>query len=434
MTARWTIPAFSGYGIELEYAIVDRDSLAVRPVAAELLRAFGGHSSADVDDGQVGWSHELVAHVVEVKNIAPTPDLEALSANFQWEIHSANRVLERIGACLLPTGMHPWMYPRDEAVLWNEDDSDIYRTYDRIFDCRRHGWSNIQSMHINLPFSDDGQFARLHAAIRLVLPLLPALAASSPIVEGRDTGLMDYRLEAYRANARCVPAVAGKVIPETVLDRTEYERHILDPMYIEIGRHDPAGILRQEWLNSRGAIARFERNAIEVRLADTQECPQADVAIAAATAAIIKALYLETWSSLGQQQAIATDALYQVLLACTRAAEEAVIDDAQLLDVLGLRPRRCRAVDIWQHLIEAISGGSEDGSAWWRSRIAFILERGTLARRILRAINGDFSRACLREVYRRLCLCLDHGQVFEVTGRRAGGPDYPTHADPLTSS
>ena len=30
MTARWTIPAFSGYGIELEYAIVDRETLAGR--------------------------------------------------------------------------------------------------------------------------------------------------------------------------------------------------------------------------------------------------------------------------------------------------------------------------------------------------------------------------------------------------------------------
>ena len=43
-------------------------------------------------------------------------------------------------------------------------------------------------MHVNLPFADDAQFARLHAAIRLVLPLLPALAASSPIAEGSVIG------------------------------------------------------------------------------------------------------------------------------------------------------------------------------------------------------------------------------------------------------
>ncbi len=409
MTARWTIPAFSGYGIELEYVIVDRDSLAVRPAAGELLRAFAGRDASDVERGQLGWSNELVAHVVELKNIAPAPVLDALPSDFQREVREANRALEPISARLMPTGMHPWMDPRDETVLWTKEDSDIYRAYDRIFDCRRHGWSNIQSMHINLPFADDVQFARLHAAVRLVLPLLPALAASSPIAEGRDTGLMDYRLEAYRANARCAPAVAGKVIPETVVDRADYERRILDPMYREIERHDPARILRHEWLNSRGAIARFERNAIEVRLVDTQECPQADVAVAAAITAVVKALYSESWSTLWQQQAVPTETLFQVLLACTRTAEEAVVDDAQLLDVLGVKPRRCRAGEIWQHLIEAVA----DGATWWSSRMSFIFEHGTLARRILRAVDGDFSRERLREVYGRLCVCLDRGQVFE---------------------
>ena len=87
----------------------------------------------------------------------------------------------------MPTAMHPWMDPATETVLW-DDATDVYRTYDRIYGCRGHGWANLQSMHVNLPFADDSQFARLHAAIRLVLPLLPALAASSPIAEGSVDG------------------------------------------------------------------------------------------------------------------------------------------------------------------------------------------------------------------------------------------------------
>ena len=34
-----TLPAFSACGIELEYMIVDRDTLSVRPIADALLRA-----------------------------------------------------------------------------------------------------------------------------------------------------------------------------------------------------------------------------------------------------------------------------------------------------------------------------------------------------------------------------------------------------------
>src|SRR5437867_3080095 len=265
MTARWTIPAFSGYGIELEYVIVDRDTLAVRPIAGELLRLFAGQDASDVQRGQLGWSNELVAHVVELKNIAPTPALGMLPSNFHCEVREANRMLESVSARLMPTAMHPWMDPASETVLWEKEDADIYRSYHSIFDCRRHGWSNIQSMHINLPFADDAQFARLHAAVRLLLPLLPALSASSPIAEGRNTGVMDYRIEAYRANARHVPSVAGKIIPETVVDRTAYQKRILDPMYRELSRYDKDGVLRHEWLNSSGAIATLPRNAIGIR-------------------------------------------------------------------------------------------------------------------------------------------------------------------------
>src|SRR5438874_483517 len=361
MSARWTIPVFSGYGIELEHAIVDRESLAVRPLAEELLRGFAGREASNVERGGLGWSNELVAHVVEVKNIAPTPDLEALQANFQHEICAANDVLKPISACLLPTGMHPWMRPRDETVLWTKNQANVYRTYDRIFDCRRHGWSNIQSIHINLPFGDDEQFARLHAAVRLILPLLPAIAASSPIIEGRDTGILDYRLEAYRDNARGIPAITGKVIPETVTDRADYEQRILAPMYVQIQDYDPAGVLRHEWLNSRGAIARFDRNAIEIRVVDTQECPQADMAIAAAAISAVKSLYDERCSTLSRQQDVATPALVSILSATMRVAGEAIIDDVRFLGVLGMSSQ-CSVNEFWRRILEdAAPSGSDHG-------------------------------------------------------------------------
>jgi hypothetical protein len=72
-----------------------------------------------------------------------------------------------------------------------------------------------------------------------------------------------------------------------------------------------------------------------------------------------------------------------------------------------------RAGDIWQHLIDAGMNGEVEDGAWWRSRIAFILDHGSLSRRILRAVDGDFSRARQHEVYGRLCQCLENGQMFE---------------------
>ncbi len=52
MTA--ALPAFAGYGIELEYMIVDRNTLAVVPIADELLRKLTGAFASEAGNGQLG--------------------------------------------------------------------------------------------------------------------------------------------------------------------------------------------------------------------------------------------------------------------------------------------------------------------------------------------------------------------------------------------
>jgi gamma-glutamyl:cysteine ligase YbdK (ATP-grasp superfamily) len=302
--------------------------------------------------------------------------------------------------------MHPWMDPLHETSLW---DDEIYRTYDRIYGCRGHGWANLQSMHVNLPFADDAQFARLHAAIRLVLPLLPALAASSPIVEGRTSGLLDYRLDAYRRICAITPSVSGRVVPETVETRVEYEARVLAPMYDEIAPYDPAGALRHEWLNSRGAIARFDRNAIEIRVIDVQECPEADLAIAGATAAVVKALYDERFAPLDEQQALATETLEQVMVDTIHDGEQAVIGHRPLLHALGIPDARCSAREAWHALVDAV----DVRSSWWRPPLDTILREGPLARRILRARGECTDPRRLHAIYEKLCECLEEGRMFE---------------------
>jgi glutamate---cysteine ligase / carboxylate-amine ligase len=447
MNARWTLPAFAGCGLELEYMIVDGESLGVRPIADELLHALaargdrdvasgtalrndaadGGcgrpnrHDASDVARGMLGWSNELVRHVVEIKNVDPTAALDGLPSRFHDEVKVANRLLAAQGARLMPTAMHPWMDPATETVLW-DDESEIYRTYDRIYGCRGHGWSNLQSMHVNLPFADDAEFERLHAAIRLVLPLVPALAASSPFAEGRFTGRLDERLENYRSICALTPAVSGRVIPETVATRAEYEARILQPMYDEIAPLDPAGVLRHEWLNSRAAIPRFERDAIEIRLVDVQECPQVDAAIAAAIVQVVRWLYDERPGPLAAQHAVTTEALFDVLLGTIRDAEQAMVGDAPYLAALGLPPANVPAGELWRLAIDASANASvaDDtgtagivaGGTWWRPTLDAILREGPLARRILRATGAAPTRERLHDVYGELCGCLDDGRLF----------------------
>ena len=401
------LPAFAGCGIEIEYMIVDEDSLSVLPIADRLLREAAGSSGGEVDRGLLGWSNELVLHVIEIKNPRPVPSLNTLPQAFQGEVREINRALHDHGARLMPGAMHPWMDPLRETRLWPHDNHAIYRAYDRIFDCRSHGWSNLQSMHINLPFADDREFARLHAAIRLALPILPALAASSPIADGKPTGWADYRMLVYCGNADAIPSIAGLVVPETVSSRAAYEERILAPMYREIAPRDPECVLRREWLNSRGAIARFDRNAIEIRVVDTQECPRADLAIAAATTAVVRMLYHD--GQLEAQQQMPTEALAAILQDCMRDADETMIDNAAYLRLLGYSGQRCAAGALWRDLVGRAMAQEE---RHWDDALRVILEQGPLARRILRALGNDFSHDRLQAVYRVMCDCLQEGRMF----------------------
>jgi gamma-glutamyl:cysteine ligase YbdK (ATP-grasp superfamily) len=401
---------FDVTGIEVEYMIVDRETLAVRPIA-DLVLGPGG----ELELGPIACSNELVLHVIELKTNGPVRALAGVAEQFQAAVRELNARLAPHGAMLLPGGMHPFMDPRTEMRLWPHGGREIYAAFDRIFDCRGHGWANIQSVHLNLPFADDGEFARLHAAVRALLPLLPALAASSPIAEGKPTGLLDTRLEHYSTNAARVPAVSGQVVPEAPVDgtREEYERDILGRIYRDLAPHDPEGVLRHEWVNARGAIARFDRNAIEIRVLDVAECPAADLAIAEAVIGAAKALCEERFSTYADQRRLQTTMLASLLRDVARDGERARVRDAGLLDVLGFpsaaagAPEGPTAKDVWRHLIDVTLGDAAE-QILTRARLDVIQREGPLARRILAAAAATTPQAA----YARLARSLSEGRAF----------------------
>jgi gamma-glutamyl:cysteine ligase YbdK (ATP-grasp superfamily) len=216
---------------------------------------------------------------------------------------------------------------------------------------------------------------------------------------------MDARLDVYRGNARRIPSVSGKVIPERAFSKLEYEERILQPMYRDIAPHDPDGILQHEWLNARGAIARFDRNAIEIRVLDIQECPAADLAILELIIATIRALTEEKWSNLKQQQAWGEQPLEAILLNVIRDGENAPITDPDYLGMFGANPPvATTAGHLWKHLAAELDIKND--------ALETILNEGCLSRRILKAVGPAPSRQQIETVYRRLTKCLADGVMF----------------------
>lgn len=399
---------FSRHGVEIEYAVVARDSLDVQPVVDTLCESVSGDPNG-FEHGPITWTHELVSHVLEFKLSEPAATLDRAAEQFQSDVCFANERLASLNARLLPTGMHPWMDPATETVIWRHEDHEIYQNYHRIFNCRRHGWANLQSVHLNLPFANEDQFRRLHSAIRLLLPLLPALSASSPFREGRRAGWLDTRMETYRTNSELIPSVTGHVVPELILTAAQYRREILERVYHDVIPHDPEGVMEDDWMNARGAIARFERGTIEIRVLDTQECPRADLAIVRFVTAVLRRLVDESICPLERQEDASLLHLAMEFRNVVRAGRAAEITDAKMLKAFGHRGGGVSAGRLWSELLNRIPAAESEG---WRDVIEMILNEGSLAERILRAAGEAPGRDALRSVYRRLADCLDRGELF----------------------
>lgn len=397
---------FEVAGIELEYMIVDADNLKVCPISDKVLFSKSDHKS-DVYNGEIDWSNELVAHVLEIKTHKPAKDLTGIHRLFYENVLEINRILQPHRAMLLPTGAHPTMNPDLETVIWPHEHNEIYALYNTIFGCKGHGWSNLQSMHINLPFAGDEQFGKLHAAIRVLLPLIPTLCASTPLIDGKPTGYADTRLEYYRKNQAKIPSIAGKVIPEQVFSKEDYYRKIFDPITADIRPYDKAGVLEHHFLNSRGAIARFDRGAIEIRLIDLQEAPIADLAIAEFFIDILKRLCFETWTDMDALQAMHENELSDLLIQAIKEGDKLLINKPEYLACFGIQSASCSAPQLWEKLLASSSISAESAEA-----IAKIIAHGTLSSRIIRKINGQYEPHRIHALYRNLAECLAENRMF----------------------
>lgn len=398
---------FEVVGLELEYPIVGAD-LEVLHLVEDAFRGLAGRPTSDLEHGEAGFSNELADHVFELKTLVPAASLVAAERALADGVRHFNRYLaERWGARLLPTGMHPFMRP-EEGRIWQRSGRPIYATYDRVFGIGGHGWLNVQSCHVNLPFGEtETDAVRLHEAIRSLLPYLPALAASSPVVEGKLGPAVDNRLTFYGGNQRRVPSISGQVIPEPMASLAAYKRDVLGTIYRDLRAIPEAARLRHEWVNSRGAIVRFMRRAIEIRVLDTQECPAMDVAVAAflrgALAWLVRCLAAGELEP-AEQAALVAD--YRSTVAEGRAARTTAGH---------LAPAGSRAGDLLASLLDRAREELPADERPYVDRVAERLATGNLSERIRARVEPLPERhreGALREIYAELAVCLDQNRPW----------------------
>ncbi len=316
----------------------------------------------------------------------------------QNSVTTLNGILQAHGVCLLGTGMHP-LLKLEETAIWPHYHRKIYQEYSKIFNLKQHGWLNIQSFHLNLPFQKEEDAVKMHNYLANMCAYLPAVAASSPIFEGKEGADVDNRLSFYRVNQREIPSVTGGIIPEYIQSLSQYKRDVIERYSMDLAAAGASKtLLHREWVNSRGVIFRFDRSALEVRVMDEQECIKSDVSLACFVRATLRGL-LDTNPELASREVLLKD-FDAVIHSGLNAKLSSGTNARQVL--LG-----------YLRLAEKYADQDEQKYLWLVKRR---IEEGSLSEVIrknvrLQAEKTDFHQA-IRNVYSTLIRCLSNNQPY----------------------
>lgn len=389
-------PLFSTVMVSPTLAVVRAASLKASDADAELLAGLNG-SAVSGTPKAISWSSGPAGHLIVLSTAQPIDDTAQAHAAMYAEVVRASTTLAERDLLLLPAGAHPFLAGSITAPA--------------TFPGADHaGWRNNQCLVVKLPFTDD-DLAKVLAAVRVLLPILPALSAASPIIEGRIGPSLDMRLVLQSQRFSAWSALAGPIIPEAVFTRDEYYRTVFTPIVkalADIGMHNTADIMA---MDSRSATANFDPDHIELKILDGQESIGANMALAELVVAVLRKLCNGRWTSTYVQRAWDAADLTEILQNVLRNGAQAVIDDQQYLRTFGCDAESMSAARLWEHIIAQVG---KQLPARSRDHAMFILREGNLAHRILRATGSEPDERKLVSVYERLRTSLIKDEVFRA--------------------
>lgn len=183
-------------GIEEEYAICDPESLDLVP-RYEDLRALA--VEAGLGEAVAG---ELLASEIEFRTGRCDSWADACEELVDIRRRVAD-VARRAGARLGTSATHPWADYREQQTV------DL-PYYEQLVDRMRYvAWrNNTFGLHVHVGVQGADRAIRVADALRTYQPLLLALSASSPWLDGRDTGLASARHMIFSRNF-----IRGNVAP-----------------------------------------------------------------------------------------------------------------------------------------------------------------------------------------------------------------------------
>jgi glutamate---cysteine ligase / carboxylate-amine ligase len=187
-------------GLEEEFALL-------HPTSLGLVARFEELSEAAQADPVLAQSiaGELISSEIEIRS-GRCADLSSAFAAQRDRRRRLFALAGEEGVALGATGTHPWSDYREQRII----DTEHYR---RVEDGLKYvAWrNNTFSMHVHVGVRGAERAVLVCDRLRPVLPLLLAISANSPFLDGRDSGLHSARTQIFtKSFPRCgVPDAYG---------------------------------------------------------------------------------------------------------------------------------------------------------------------------------------------------------------------------------
>ena len=252
-------------GLEEEFALLHPDSLDLIPAYEQL------YDAAQEDPVlRASVCGELISSEIEI--------VSGVGANLHDAFarqREARRQLFRLaslqGVALAATGTHPWADYRRQHII----DTEHYR---RVEEGLKYvAWrNNTFSMHVHVGVRGIDRAVRVCDRLRPVLPLLLAISANSPYLDGQDSGLHSARTQSFtKSFPRCG-------VPDAFGGWTGYRDYIEFLM-----RTNSIVEFTQVWWSVR---PHFRFGTVEVRICDAQTtAPESEALAALMVACVVQA-------------------------------------------------------------------------------------------------------------------------------------------------
>jgi carboxylate-amine ligase len=255
-------------GLEEEFAILDGGTLDLVSRFEELRDA-----AVAADPGlAASISGELIASEIEIRSGRGETLATAVAAQRDYRRRLFALAAEH-GLALGATGTHPWADYRKQRII----ETDHYQRLNR--ELGYVVWrNNTFSLHVHVGVQGADRAVRTCDRLRPILPLLLAISANSPYLDGQDSGLHSARTVSFtRLFPRCG-------IPESFGDWASFAD------YVEFLQRTQSIVeYTQVWWSVRPHTS---FGTVEVRICDAQT----HAAEAEALAALIVACVLQAAS------------------------------------------------------------------------------------------------------------------------------------------